>query len=363
MVLYKKLSLISVKVIFLAVIYITSLCSLFVAYRFYQKGHLSHQENIGTKVSPSSILETLGRNENGFQWNEKGRNITPSTTTASSLDFINIESFPYIINEPNKCKDKSPFLIFLIETIASEVENRRAIRTTYANKTSIHGTSIMCLFLLGSDRRQDHNSILKESERYHDIIQKDFQDTYKNLTIKTLMGVEWVSNYCPRANYVMKTDSDMFVNIYRLLDLLGPDQPQKQNYFTGFLMEKHRPHRNQASKWHMPQSLYPGEFYPSFCSGTGYVFSGDVAPKILRSSFKVNYVYLEDVFVGICLDREGITITPPPEKLFHNYHVSFEPCVYNRIITSHYMNPTNIINYWIIVQDNKEICSNPDSHS
>ncbi|XP_044158351.1 beta-1,3-galactosyltransferase 2-like, partial [Bufo gargarizans] len=270
-----------------------------------------------------------------------------------------IESYPYIINEPNKCKDESPFLMFLIETTAREVENRRAIRTTFVNTTWINRTSIKYLFLLAKDSKQEPNTIAEESEKYHDIIQKDFQDTYKNLTIKTLMGIEWVSNYCPKAKYVMKTDSDMYVNTELLLDLLGLDQPQKQNYFTGFVMENSKPHRSIHSKWHMPHSLYPDEFYPTFCSGTGYVFSGDVAPKILRSSFKVNYVYLEDVFVGICLDREGIKITKPPKNnLFHNYRVSFDPCVYNRIITSHYMTPTDLINYWKIAQENKEKCLN-----
>ncbi|XP_073439028.1 beta-1,3-galactosyltransferase 2-like [Dendrobates tinctorius] len=357
MVLRGKLSLISVTVFIWIFIYIFVVSSLFAAYRFYQEGHSTYQANKRNKSYSLSNRETLEKNELGFMFVEKVQFKTPSNSSSSTLGYIDIKSYPYIINEPNKCKVKSPFLIFLIATIASEIENRKAIRRTFGNETLKHGASIMCLFLFGKSSQQDLNAVLEESEKYHDIIQKDFQDTYKNLTFKTLMGIEWVSNYCPTAKYIMKTDSDMFVNTERLLDLLGPDQPQKQNYFTGHLMLDQRPHRSENSKWHMPHTLYPDEFYPSFCSGTGYVFSGDVAPKILRSSLKVNYVYLEDVFVGICLDREGIKITQPPESyLFNNFFVPFSPCVYNSIITSHYMTPTDIINFWIIVQDNKWTC-------
>ncbi|XP_077134309.1 beta-1,3-galactosyltransferase 2-like [Ranitomeya variabilis] len=358
MVLHTKVSLISVTVLLWTLIYIFVVSSLFAAYRFYQEGYLTYQDITRNKSYYLSNRETLEKNEHGFLWIEKAQSKTPSNPPSSStLGYIDIKSYPYIINEPNKCKVKSPFLIFLIATIASENENRKVIRRTFGNEVLKKGTSIMCLFLLGKSSQQDPIALLEESEKYHDIIQKDFQDTYTNLTFKTLMGIEWVSNYCPMAKYVMKTDSDMFVNTERLLDLLGPDQPQKQNYFTGQLMLNHRPHRNQNSKWYMPHSLYPGELYPSFCSGTGYVFSGDVAPKILRSSLKVEYVYLEDVFVGICLDREGIKITHPPTSyLFNNFRVPFSPCVYNSIITSHYMTPTDLLHFWIIVQQNKWTC-------
>ncbi|XP_068098209.1 beta-1,3-galactosyltransferase 2-like [Hyperolius riggenbachi] len=276
--------------------------------------------------------------------------------SAPPKGYININYYPYIINERLKCKNLNPFLVLIIATVAAEVENRKAIRKTWGNESFVTGKPIVRLFLLGTDSTLDHNIIGEESEQYHDIIQMGFQDTYKNLTIKTMMGIDWVANYCPGAQYVMKTDSDMFVNTNYLVDFLG-HSAAKENYFTGYLMLNHQPHRNKDSKWHMPYSLYPGGVYPSFCSGTGYVFSGDIATKILRASFKVKFVYLEDVFVGICLDKEGIQITHPPNSfLFNNYRVAFDPCSYRKLITSHYINPSELTNMWIIVNDPKVSC-------
>ena len=40
-----------------------------------------------------------------------------------------------------------------------------------------------------------------------------FQDTYHNLTLKTIMGLKWMSIFCPQAQYVLKTDDDIYVNV------------------------------------------------------------------------------------------------------------------------------------------------------
>ncbi|XP_018415683.1 PREDICTED: beta-1,3-galactosyltransferase 2-like [Nanorana parkeri] len=307
----------------------------------------------------SANTEIANTAQSSFEWIRNIRLNIPTSLSPPAEGYININYYPYIINEANKCKNSSPFLVLIIATVAAEVENREAIRHSWGNESLRSGIPIVRLFMLGTDNTIDQNAILQESEKHHDIIQKNFHDTYRNLTIKTMMGIDWVSVYCSGAKYVMKTDSDMFVNTEHLLDFLVPNLPAKQNYVTGFLLQNHQPHRNENSKWHMPRSLYPDNVYPDFCSGTGYVFSGDVAPKILRASFLVKYVYLEDVFVGICLDKENIRITPPLDGfLFNNYKVQFSPCAYNSLITSHEIGPTELIAFWKLVQEHKVACKN-----
>ena len=40
-----------------------------------------------------------------------------------------------------------------------------------------------------------------------------FQDTYHNLTLKTIMGLKWMAIFCPQAEFVLKTDDDIYVNV------------------------------------------------------------------------------------------------------------------------------------------------------
>ncbi|KAJ8011226.1 hypothetical protein DPEC_G00055960 [Dallia pectoralis] len=269
------------------------------------------------------------------------------------------EPYPYILNEPNKCRgaNPEPFLVLLIATEARQVEAREAIRQTWGNESTSPG--FVRLFLLGVKQgevgRLQQARLEAESRRHHDIIQQDYMDTYNNLTLKTLMGMHWVSAHCPGASYVMKTDSDMFVNTeYLLRKLLRPETPARRDYFTGYLMRGYAPNRNKNSKWYMSPELYPSERYPTFCSGTGYVFSGDLAGKIYRASLGIRRLHLEDVYVGICLAKLRIEPTPPPnEFLFNHWRVSYSSCKYSHLITSHQFHPNELLKYWHHLQSNK----------
>lgn len=298
---------------------------------------------------------------------------TPAANTSQSVegdlrDNVTHGPFTYIINEPDKCVDSgpAPFLVLLIATEARQVEARNAIRQTWGNESVAPALGFIRLFLLGKNEGElgllQQRMLEAESRRHHDIIQQDFLDSYKNLTIKTLMGMNWVAMHCPKASYVMKTDSDMFVNTeYLTYKLLRPELQPKKNYFTGNNMRGFAPNRNKNSKWYMPPELYPGEKYPTFCSGTGYVFSGDLARKIYGVSLRVSRLHLEDVYVGICLAELRIEPTPPPnEFLFNHWRVSYSSCKYSHLITSHGFHPNELLKYWHHLQSNKRnACINP----
>ncbi|NXY13855.1 B3GT2 galactosyltransferase, partial [Atrichornis clamosus] len=282
--------------------------------------------------------------------NEKSGNKTRSAST---------QSFTFIINEEEKCKDKTPFLVLLIATRAVEIQHRDAIRKSWGSESAVPGVDVVRLFMLGIESRAaDEDLLLRESEQYRDIIQQDFLDTYNNLTLKTLMGMKWVASYCSGTRFAMKTDTDVFVNTVHLVEkLLRPLLPPTQNYFTGCLMKGHRPIRNKDSKWYISEEEFPDNQYHPFCSGTGYVFSGDLAAKIVSASLMVKYIHLEDVFVGFCLNAKGVEIVPPPSySLFNIYKVPFSPCGYNNIITSHHIQPDEHIHYWQTLQEKKHTC-------
>ncbi|NXC22189.1 B3GT2 galactosyltransferase, partial [Corythaeola cristata] len=281
--------------------------------------------------------------------NEKFENKNRSTSTLS---------FQFIINEKEKCKDKTPFLVLLIASTAAEISHRSSIRKSWGNESVVPGVEVVRLFMLGVESNGANEILLRESEQYHDIIQVDFRDTYHNLTLKTLLGMKWVASYCGGASFVMKADSDVFVNtIYLIEKLLRPLSPPPQNYFTGCLIQGAKPIRDKTSKWYISEEEYPGDKYPTFCSGTGYVFSGDLASKILNASVMIKYIHLEDVYIGLCLNAMGIQIVPPPRRsLFNLYKVPFSPCLYNNIITSHYIQTNEHILYWETVQKKKHTC-------
>lgn len=105
----------------------------------------------------------------------------------------------------------------------------------------------------------------------------------------------------------------------------------------------------------MPEEQFPGKRYPTFCSGTGYVFSGDVAALIYQVSLEIPKVRLEDVYVGMCLAKLQIEPQPPPKKdLFNHWKVPFSVCKYRKLITSHHLSPHELLKHWKELQSKKD---------
>ncbi|NWI00809.1 B3GT1 galactosyltransferase, partial [Tichodroma muraria] len=198
----------------------------------------------------------------------------------------NPHSFDFLINEPNKCEKSAPFLVILISTTHKEFDARQAIRETWGDENNFKGIKIATLFLLGKNEDPVLNQMVEqESQIFHDI---------------------WVATFCSKAKYVMKTDSDIFVNMDNLIyKLLKPNTKPRRRYFTGYVING-GPIRDVRSKWYMPRDLYPDSNYPPFCSGTGYIFSADVAELIYKTSLHTRLLHLEDVYVGLCLRKLGI---------------------------------------------------------
>lgn len=254
-----------------------------------------------------------------------------------------------VLNEPNKCKnddgsDRPVFFLVFIMSIHKNFDQRNAIRRTWGSPQEIDGKKIVTLFLLAKNNNPLHQPLVEqESKQYHDILMEDFVDTYKNLTLKTMMGMKWASIFCPHANFVMKTDDDMYVSYDNAVKHLVKSSTPIKNYVTGFVING-GPIRDPKSKWYMPRETYPGGKYPPFCSGTGYMMSGDVPAKVFEKSLYTPFLYLEDVYFAVCLD--ALHIVPVNHKSFNNWRTPYSYCKYKRIFTTHMVAPTEMHRIW-----------------
>ncbi|XP_007943755.1 beta-1,3-galactosyltransferase 5 [Orycteropus afer afer] len=245
------------------------------------------------------------------------------------------------------CRQNPPFLILLVTSLHSQVVARMTIRQTWGREMVVQGKQIKTFFLLGATTEQhEMTTVTQEGQQHRDIIQKDFTDVYFNLTLKTMMGMEWVHYFCPQATFVMKTDSDMFVNVHYLTELLLKKN-RTTRFFTGFLKMNEFPIRKKFSKWFVSKLEYPWDKYPPFCSGTGYVFSSDVASQVYNVSDSVPFIKLEDVFVGLCLEKLNIKLEElHSEQTFFPEGLSFSTCRFKKIVACHFIKPPEMLAYW-----------------
>ena len=73
------------------------------------------------------------------------------------------------------------------------------------------------MFCTGSTLDENiQRSLEVESQEYGDLVQGDFLDNYYNLSYKGIMGNLWVAEFCSQAEFLVKTDDDMFVDMYEV---------------------------------------------------------------------------------------------------------------------------------------------------
>ncbi|XP_004594236.2 beta-1,3-galactosyltransferase 5 [Ochotona princeps] len=282
-----------------------------------------------------------------------------------SMDtLIAIKEIPYVYKKDDgrflqlpdvDCRQKPPFLVLLVTSSHQQVAARMAIRKTWGKERTVRGQQVQAFFLLGvTANKAEMTAVTQESQQYRDIIQKDFEDVYFNLTLKTLMGLEWVHHFCPQAAYVMKTDSDMFINVHYLTELLLR-RNRTTHFFTGYLKMNEFPIRQKFNKWFVSKLEYPWDKYPPFCSGTAYVLSADVASEVYNVSELVPFIKLEDVFVGLCVARLGIR----PEELhseqtFFPGGLRFSTCRFRKIVACHSVKPADLLIFWQALESSRE---------
>jgi len=58
--------------------------------------------------------------------------------------------------------------------------------------------------LAKSDDVKKQMLLQQESEEFNDIIQGDFHDSFRNLTIKDIMFMRWMTTYCSQVKFIFK---------------------------------------------------------------------------------------------------------------------------------------------------------------
>ncbi|KAK6184414.1 hypothetical protein SNE40_006892 [Patella caerulea] len=264
-----------------------------------------------------------------------------------SFDDARTHSYKYLINESGIC-GPFPDKIFLLITVfsrTSEIKERMAVRKTWGS-LAVNNTEIRLVFMLGFRPEINHQEVKIESEKYHDIIQEDFYDSYRNLTIKSGAILRFANTFCQGVKYILKVDVDVFINLPFLIEELRKNNGK--NMVMGHTLKSLVPHRNPKSKWYAES--YPLTYYPNYASGPSYVLSGDIVGKLFRVALTTKYFYLEDVFVtGIVRERAAV-------KLVH--HRGFtcrkpvvDICWFENQISGHPYTIEQMIDMWSKIKD------------
>ena len=242
-----------------------------------------------TKSTPTTSMKMTSKRTHGHAYYRRQATI--------------VNPFPYTtMTTPRIACPHDVFLIIVIHSHPTYRDRRDAIRRTWGRYGVGHVAAkrrTRLVFSLGVDTNMNAYTIRSESDIYDDIIQGNFNDVYRNLTLKSLLGLKWVSENCDRVPYMLKSNDNTFISIPYLIDILLTRRPTRS--IMGPLNIHSKVFR--TGKWALTKKEFPFVWYPPHESGSCYVISNDIVRELYESSAYVTPIFIDDVYVTGILAR------------------------------------------------------------
>ncbi|XP_056193358.1 N-acetyllactosaminide beta-1,3-N-acetylglucosaminyltransferase 3 [Falco biarmicus] len=287
------------------------------------------------------------------------------------MRYQHCRSFPVLLSIPGKCGgpqgSSSIFLLLAIKSSPVNYERREVIRKTWGQERTFEGAFIRRVFLVGvAPRARDAkklNQLLRLEQREHrDVLQWDFRDTFFNLTLKQVLFHTWLVEHCPGVRFIFNGDDDVFVNTDNVVRFAMATQgAQEQHLMVGQLFVNNSPVRLQRSKYFVPMQLLASRRYPPYCGGSGMLMSGFTARVISRESQDIRLFPIDDVYLGMCLEKAGLL--PASHAGIRTMGVgvqanedSFDPCYYRELMLVHRFVPYEVAVMWQAIHEPQLLC-------
>ena len=249
----------------------------------------------------------------------------------------------------------------VVFSAVSHMKERATIRNSWAREAAaLSGVTVV--FLVGKDDSYKAQYVQKQLEneqaKYSDVLQEDFIDTYRNLTLKSVALLGRVTRNCEGAGagrcprLVLKTDDDMFINLAALWSLA--QQTTGKYVLLGALICGSQLHpTNPKNKGFIPDNQFVGRAYPPFLSGTAYLMSRHTVVALHRAARRHRTFLLEDVFVTGILAKEA-GLKPQDHPGFSYRRRGLDLCSLRKTISNHGVTAKEMAQMWKVLERSKE---------
>lgn len=218
---------------------------------------------------------------------------------------------------------RKPLLLILILSDVAKFGERQRLRRSWTRSTFHMEADFIKThpwaysFVVGHPRGSVENvmkSVDAEQCHYKDVLTVDVLEDYYNLTWKKMDAMEYLVKSGLDFEVLLKTDTDVFVNIQLVLEWLPgalsqtyeKSNPSVRPFFAGLCERSLAPIRDSKSKWYLSENHYPHSKFPPFCYGTAYFLSLDLVEAILKVNDSKKAFRIEDVHTGMLVEETGL---------------------------------------------------------
>lgn len=220
--------------------------------------------------------------------------------TSVDNDLQNISLPVFMIGNKSVCGAQVDILVY-VQSAWENFLKRRLLRRTWASTKIIQNMKMKTFFIVGRPKDiNDQVRINNEQLLHGDLIEGDFIDSYRNITIKSIIALSWVSKFCPHVKYVVKSDDDIFVNVFAVAERLFPRMKHDDKVLACHVKESGTSPivRDSKSKWYIPPNVFPNmTYFPRFCSGYFVVMSTNTVTTLFAQSKYFPVLEVDDVYL------------------------------------------------------------------
>ncbi|KXJ30022.1 Beta-1,3-galactosyltransferase 1 [Exaiptasia diaphana] len=233
-------------------------------------------------------------------------------------------TLPFV--EPKLSSEESSlYLAVVVNTGANEEKHRtlrQTIRKTWGNTSeslgNVKNLKWKLFFALGIATNQSYYAAsLQEARDHNDVIIGNFSDTYRNVVMKTFMGLLWSATKLS-CKFVLKTDDDVYVRVPQLMTWLE-NTGSPRSFYGGVIGIFDVIPRNPKSQWYIPYELHDKEKWPPWLQGAYTVFSSDTLPRYLIYTYRRKPFHTDDAYLGVASEDLQIKAVQIPGFVIEHY--------------------------------------------
>ena len=210
------------------------------------------------------------------------------------------------VKSPARC-DGDEFISIIVLSSPSGSSVRSAIRDTWGKQKKYGDTKIALNFLLAHTfDTVFQEQIDTESRVYGDIIQATFEDSYKNLTLKTLTALKWSLTFCQNARYILRVTDDILLLPNKIITLAESLRTKRIFFGCPVRVLSHRIVYRSGKSAIQTDVDWNSAFWPQYVSGFMILFSKDVARDMYTIACRTPLTWPDDGYLGILAEMLGI---------------------------------------------------------
>ena len=208
----------------------------------------------------------------------------------------------YLIDNKDRCSSYRELrLVIVIFSSPDNIHYRDAVRQRLLSQIT-PDKLVTFVFLLGRVQESGSNyrpAITIKEENYinGDIVQGNFVDSYRNLTLKSATMIHWTKTYCKNAQFLLKVDINVDIDLLKLFKVLDALRIPAQQYAVCNIVLYSRPERDRNSKYYVSKSSYIHMRYPMYCKGGAYILTTNAVEEMWQATYFLEFLALEDVYL------------------------------------------------------------------